>query len=605
MSDEPPKNLRASLARIRRVYGSIIGMSWQIARSRARAIFTIVFILGFLTAGRGLVTRYLIDALAAGTARTALVLGIAFLVSVVVGAVLQEAYGFFHYDMADRLTHELDRRIMKIVSSAPGLDHLERSEFADKIKLVRERSYIPFWVLQQLNVLTYVVFGLVSAVVLLGFVHPLLLLMPVVAIPSGILQYSSLRKHQEKFDEVAPEDRLAWHYMELLTEPESAKEVRIFGLGPELIGRHRKLTDAYIKRLFRDRLKRSAVGLATGLIYGLSIGGSIAFIGWLALRGEATLGEVVMGVTIARMVLGHVEMAAQGTAVLAELSVTGERYLWMLDYVPDVQVSEDPYPAPELIARGIRFDEVGFVYPGTDKQVLNNVSLFIPSGSTVALVGENGAGKTTLVKLLSRFYDPTEGRILIDDLDLREIDLDEWRKSIGAAFQDFVRYQLLAREAVGVGDLVAVEDSARVSASAKFAGADRVIERLPQGMESQLGREFPGGTDLSEGEWQRVALARGAMRTTPALIILDEPTASLDARAEHEVFESFARWAERREGRDPITLLVSHRFSTVRMADMIVVMHEGAIEELGSHEELLSQGGRYAELFRLQASRYD
>ncbi|MGH2812465.1 MAG: ABC transporter ATP-binding protein, partial [Actinomycetota bacterium] len=395
------------------------------------------------------------------------------------------------------------------------------------------------------------------------------------------------------------------HYMKLLTETESAKEVRVFGLGKHIVKRHKEITDAYIRKLFRDRLKRSVVGTVAGILYGLAMAASIGFIGWLALQGRATIGDVAMGVMVARMVIGHVEMAASMFAWLAELSVAGERYLWMLDYRPEVEIREEVYPAPEVIVKGIALERVGFTYPGTDEKVVDDVNLFIPPAATVALVGENGAGTSTLVKLLSRFYDPTEGRILVDGIDLRDLDIDQWRSRIGASFQDFVRFQLIAREAVGVGDLPAIEDLERVTASTGFAGADRVIDNLPEGLDSQLGRYFEGGTDLSEGEWQRVALARGAMRQEPALIILDEPTASLDARAEHEVFERFAQWASGRGAHEPITLLVSHRFSTVRMADLIVVLHEGKIEETGAHEELMASGGRYSELFRLQASRYD
>jgi ATP-binding cassette subfamily B protein len=222
----------------------------------------------------------------------------------------------------------------------------------------------------------------------------------------------------------------------------------------------------------------------------------------------------------------------------------------------------------------------------------------------VALVGENGAGKTSLVKLLCRFYDPTEGRITVDGVDLRQLDLEGWRARTGAAFQDFVHFQLVAREAVGVGDLPEIDDLARVATSVREAGASRVVDRLPDGLETQLGRWFEGGVDLSEGEWQRVALARGLMRPAPAVLVLDEPTASLDPRAEHEVFARFAAMARSGDAASPLTILVSHRFSTVRMADLIVVLHDGRIEELGSHDELLAAGGRYAQLFRLQASRY-
>lgn len=593
------------LKRIWKVHGTIFRIGWDVARSRMGVLTLAVCLLGISSAAQGFVSKFVIDHLNAGEHAKALTFAIIFLGTVIVSALANALYGLFQFDLADRITQEIDQRLMKMVAASPGLDHLERPEYADKLKLVREWSWLPFQVINSLQSVAYMVFGLGAALILLGSIDRLLLLTPLVVLPSGILQFQVYRKHQKRWDEIAPEDRLAFHLIELSTDQRSAKEMRVFGLGPELFRRHREVTTKYIRKLFRDRLKRSWVGLVTGLLHGGTVGASIAFIGWLTLEGRASLGQFVMGVQIARMMIGHVEMASSMWVWLADVSAMGERYLWMLEYESDVKLKDNPYPAPEVILRGITFDNVDFTYPGNDEKVLEGVSLFLPAGSTVAVVGENGAGKTTLVKLLSRFYDPTAGRILIDDLDLKDIDLDDWRQRMAAAFQDFVKFQFIAREAVGVGDIPSIEDLERVGASAKFAGADRVIEGLPKGFDNRLGREFDDGSELSEGEWQRVALARGAMRDVPALIVLDEPTASLDARAEHEVFESFARMARGRSEFKPITLLVSHRFSTVRMADLIVVMHAGRVEDIGSHEELMAQDGRYAELFRLQASRYD
>lgn len=599
----PP--VKETLRRVRRVFGSILDMAWSVARARSAGLAACMFLLGLAGAVQGFLLGQVTDALSVHS--RALTYGIIFIAVVVASRLIGEILQLLQFDMGDRITQEVERRIMLIVAGSPGLDHLERSEFADKIKLVREQSYIPFSALTSVNALVYMVCGLTAALVLLGSIHPLLLLLPVIAVPSSILHYRVLKQHFAKFDETAPQDRLAYHYMSLLTTPESAKEIRLFGLGSELVRRHKDVTDGYIRTLFRDRFKRSAIGIVTGALYGLALAGSIAFIGWLALRGDASMGQVVMGVAVARMVIGHVEMAAASVAWLAELSLVGERYLWMLDYRSQVEVlpNNEIVPVPSGIVDGIRIEKVSFVYPGTDKMVLNDVSLFLPAGSTIALVGENGAGKTTLVKLLCRFYDPVEGRITVDGIDLKQLDPEEWRERAGVAFQDFIKFQLIAREAVGVGDLDAVEDLARVGAATSFARADQVIERLPSGFDTQLGRTFEGGTDLSDGEWQRVALARGAMRQSPVMLILDEPTASLDARAEHDVFEQFAEMARPGNTHRPITLLVSHRFSTVRMADLIVVMNDGKVEDVGSHQELVARDGRYAELFKLQASRYD
>ncbi|MGH9263955.1 MAG: ABC transporter ATP-binding protein [Acidimicrobiales bacterium] len=594
------------MTRALRVYRVILTLAFQAAKGKAVALFAAAALFGMFGAVTGLVTKFVVDALAGGDPGEAMTIGIVYLFLVGAGALIDDVAALLQSDLGEQTSQAVEQRLMAVSSSAPGLEHLERPEYADKVKLVRDRSFLPYFAFTNLNSFSSIFFGLTAAVVLLGTVHPLLILLPVIAAPGVALQFNAYRKHFARHDRSAPDERLARHYLELATEPAAAKEVRLFALGPQLIERHRRLTDEYNGMLFRDQLHRAWAGVAAGSLYGAALAGSIGFVGWLALEGRASLGDVALVVQVARMAVGQVQSAARQAAWLAELAFVGERYLWLLDYRPNVVVKppDEAEPAPEQVREGIAFDQVSFTYPGTDEEVLTDVSLFIPAHTTVALVGENGAGKTSLVKLLCRFYDPTAGRITVDGIDLRDLDLDGWRERTGAAFQDFVHFQLVASEAVGVGDLPAIDDLQRVGASAQQAGADRVIERLPGGLSTQLGRWFEGGVDLSEGEWQRVALARGLMRPAPALLVLDEPTASLDPRAEHEVFATFAGMARGKAGDSPITILVSHRFSTVRMADMIVVLHDGRIEEVGSHDQLLAAGGRYAQLFRLQASRY-
>ena len=608
--------MSGTFSRVVRVYRVILGLAFAAAKGKAVALFLTAGIFGMFGAVTGLVTKLVVDALSGGDPGRAMGIGVLYLVLYGVAALMDDVASLLQSDLGERTSQAVEQKLMEVSSSAAGLEHLERPEYADKVKLVKDRSFIPYFAFTNLNAMSSVLFGLTAAVVLLAFVHPVLILLPVVVAPGVVIQFENYRKHFKRHDRTAPDERLARHYLELATEPASAKEVRLFGLGPHLIERHRKLTDEYNGMLFGDQLRRAWAGVAAGGLYGAGLAGAIGFVGWLAIEGRATLGDVALVVQVARMAVGQVQGAARQAAWLAELSFVGERYLWLLEYRPTVVVKPAAVaaPAPERIEAGIAFEGVSFTYPGTEEEVLSDVSLVIPARTTVALVGENGAGKTSLVKLLCRFYDPTAGRITVDGVDLRDMDLDGWRERTGAAFQDFVHFQLVASEAVGVGDLPAIDDLDRVGASARQAGADRVIERLPGGLSTQLGRWFENGVDLSEGEWQRVALARGLMRPAPALLVLDEPTASLDPRAEHEVFATFASMARgnagpsgsARTGSDegPITILVSHRFSTVRMADMIVVLHDGRIEEVGSHDELLAAGGRYAQLFRMQASRY-
>jgi ATP-binding cassette, subfamily B, bacterial len=283
------------------------------------------------------------------------------------------------------------------------------------------------------------------------------------------------------------------------------------------------------------------------------------------------------------------------------------RYAWLADYGAAAQRRAQEFvdaPTPAHLTHGITFEGVTFRYPGTDEDVLRDVSLHLPAGKVIALVGENGAGKTTLVKLLARMYEPTAGRVLIEGVDVRRLNPDAWRARISAAFQDFARFEFVVREAVGVGELPRVEDREAVRAALTRADAAEVASSLPAGLETQLGRDWHGGVELSGGQWQRLALGRAFMREDPLLVVFDEPTAAIDAPTEHALFERFAAAARSGASRGTVTLLISHRFSTVRMADIILVLNGGQIVEQGSHEQLMRQGGLYSELYRLQAASY-
>ena len=281
------------------------------------------------------------------------------------------------------------------------------------------------------------------------------------------------------------------------------------------------------------------------------------------------------------------------------------RYHWLKQLVAGDRRVEPDRPTPSRAKKGLVFDNVTFRYPGTDQVVLGGANLEFPAGSTVAIVGENGAGKTTLVKLLCRFYEPQEGRILLDGVDIRRFDIGEWRERIASGFQDFARFELVAQQTVGVGDLPNLNSAPAVEGALKRAHAEDMIGRLEQGLSTQLGKSYAEGTELSGGQWQKLALGRAMMRERPLLLVLDEPTSALDAQAEHELFERYAANAKRvGTATGAITMFVSHRFSTVRMADLILVVADGKVKESGSHAELMRLGGLYAELYDLQASAY-
>jgi ATP-binding cassette subfamily B protein len=379
---------------------------------------------------------------------------------------------------------------------------------------------------------------------------------------------------------------------------ETAKEVKIFGLSNFLIDRYIRLaTDFYAanRKLALRRASWGGVFTAIGTIgYYLAY----AYIVWRTLTGEFSIGDLTFLAGSFRRLRTLIE------GLLSSFSSTAGQALYLddlftfFDVKPEILSPKDPRPFPKPIREGFVFEDVGFRYPGAERWAVRHLSFTLQAGEVLALVGENGAGKTTLVKLITRLYDPDEGRILLDGHDLRDYSLEELRGNIGVIFQDFVRYNLTAADNIAVGRIDARDDRTRIENAAEESQADDVIERLPSGYDQMIGKRFKNGVELSGGEWQKIAIARAYMREA-AVLILDEPTAALDARAEYEVFR---RFKELSEGKTAI--IISHRFSSVRMADRILVLADGMVEATGTHEELLTQQGRYAELFELQAAGY-
>ncbi|HET7462504.1 MAG TPA: ABC transporter ATP-binding protein, partial [Longimicrobium sp.] len=391
----------------------------------------------------------------------------------------------------------------------------------------------------------------------------------------------------------------------LTTDRNTGMELRVFGLEHEVLSRYRAARREAQGAMHAARRRVALLGAAGDLLFLAGFAGAVALMLWRAGEGRATVGEVVMAVYLAQQLRDAVLAPVQQVAGLGEVLRAGGRLLWLRGYARSAAAAvRGTRPAPARLAQGIVFERVSFRYPGTDRWALRDVSFRIPAGAVVALVGENGAGKSTLVKLLTRMYEPTAGRILVDGTELAQIDPEAWRARLSAAFQDFARLELLAAHAVGVGDLPRLDDRAAVRAALERAGAEGVLERLPAGLETQLGSRWEGGADLSAGQWQKLALGRALMRDEPLVVFFDEPTASLDALAEHALFERYARAARAGGARGAVTLLVSHRFSTVRGADLILVISDGGVTELGAHDELLLRGGLYAELYLLQARAY-
>lgn len=446
---------------------------------------------------------------------------------------------------------------------------------------------------------------LTASAILLARLQPLLLLLPLVGVVSFALGKRARDLQQEALEETTEAERLRKHLFAQATSAAVGKELRVFGLANTLRERHHAAAGAVMGA--RDRADWRSAGLQAvdALIYGLAYAGAIGLVLARAIRGEASPGDVVLAAGLAAGLNGIVTTAVgYGTHFLSVLRAA-QRYLWLEDYARSTRISlAETVPPPARLAGGIELRDVSFRYPDTARPLLDGVSVRLPAGAVVALVGENGAGKTTLVKLLCRFYEPDGGTVLVDGVDLRRMPVEEWRARVSAAFQDFSRFEFVARETVGVGQSADIADAAAVRAALARGGAAGVPEALPEGLETQLGQAWEGGVDLSGGQWQKLALSRSMMRTDPLLVIFDEPTAALDAQTEHALFERFAAAARRGESAGAVTVLVSHRFSTVQMADLIVVLDAGRIVEQGSHAELMRRDGLYAELYRLQSRAY-
>lgn len=510
--------------------------------------------------------------------------------------------------MRERTTLVLDAHLASLTAGIPGVEHHERSEYLDKVAVLRDQRLALSGFQEALVWNVALVVRLLATVALLAAVHPVLLLLPLCAVPSLLIGARAEAARQQVQDDVAPRRRLEYRLFQLATTPEAGKELRVFGLGPELLSRYRAVRADVDRLEDRVQLRASLSSMAGWFVFGAAFVAAVVFVAARVSQGRATPGDLVLALTLASQVNGQVAGLVSMVSWMLGTLETGRRMVWLSDYADAdrarVQTSP-PRAVPNRIEAGIRIEGLTFRYPGTDVDVLRDVSFHLPAGTTVAIVGDNGAGKTTLVKLLCRFYDPTAGVITLDGTDLRDFDVEEWRPRITVAFQDFCHFELLAFETVGVGDLARINDRGAVLEAVAQAEATEIIAGLPAGFDTQLGLSFDGGVELSTGQWQRLSLGRALMREQPLLNILDEPTATLDAHAEHVVFERYANAGARAAaGSGAVTLLVSHRFSTVRMADLVVVLSRGRVVEVGSHTELLQSRGLYAELYELQARAY-
>lgn len=504
---------------------------------------------------------------------------------------------------ADRAAVVLEAHVARLQSSVVTIEHHERPDHLDRLSVLRDHAPALSMLYNQLFSTVGALIRLTLTLALLMSVDPAYGLIGVVAVPGVVVSHwrSGVEKAAEEAG--AQHERLARHLFALGTSPGSGKEIRVCGVQHWLREQHWHAWTQRHLLLARARWVSAAYQAATQAIFAAAF---VAAVAHTARGGVAAVGDVTLVLAAGSRVSSYVGQTVSQTQFFRAIWLDVSRRLaWLEDYARAASATADR-PAPELLTDGIRLRGVSFSYPGTDRLVLDDVTLDLPAGKVIAVVGENGAGKSTLVKLLCGFYRPTEGTITADGTDLSRIDPVGWRRRLAGAFQDFFRFEYRLHHSVGVGDLARLDDLPAVQTALRRAGAHDLPAALPHGARTQLGPTWAQGTDLSHGQWQKVALARGFMRDDPLLLVLDEPTSALDAEIEHALFERFAEAA--RSGRTAstgrVTLLVSHRFSTVRMADEIVVLDGARVAEHGTHDELMARGGPYAELYGIQASAY-
>jgi ATP-binding cassette subfamily B protein len=500
--------------------------------------------------------------------------------------------------LADKFIRHISVRIMYHASRL-DLASYEDPLFHDKLERARVQATDRLGMVQQLGRLVQQVITTMSLAASILFFSPWLLVVLIACVIPAFLGEShfAFLGYAQAFRQT-PVKRQIDYLRFLGASKDSAKELKLFGLSKYLTDRFQKLSDDIFVQNVALAKRRLLASSLLSLLTTVGYYGAYAYVILETVRGEMTVATLVFLTGAIAGASANLQMIFSTFSSIADQSLFLTDLLQFFAVRPTVFSKPNAIKTPRPITLGIEFREVTFSYPGSDRPILRNLNLFLKPDERIALIGENGEGKTTIVKLLTRLYDPTAGQILLDGVDLREYDLDDYASNIAVIFQDFMRYDMTAWENIAVGQIGARENLEKVELAAKKSLAEGVIQKLPNGYDQMLGRRFETGVDLSGGEWQKVALARAYLRDAQ-ILVLDEPTAALDARSEHEVFE---RFAELTKGK--MALLISHRFSTVKMADRIIVLEKGVIAEQGRHEQLMAHGGRYAEMFELQASSY-
>ena len=582
----------------------VLAFAWQTSAKRTSLLLLFLVISSSLPAISALLLNHLVNDVVAivktGTPleMTTILLGIGCIFCNILPFIMNPAAEVVRSMLSDLLIADIDEQVMKKASRLTGLAYFDESEFYDQLQFLRGNSTLPentLWLLSSMISNGIMLISLLGLTITISPFIPIAMVL--VALPHLFAEY---RHHQYAFDttwDQLSESRQLGYFHGLLFNIESVKEIKLFNLGAYFTNRYRELFDILFKRFLSVRISHTKITLLFTLLHGIGLTALYIYVVLVAFQGKITVGEVAMYFSIVNSLRAAFWQLTLKIGNLAGSRIKFHTLSSFFELAPTVKTAESPQEFA-YINRAVEFRNVSFRYPGCRNTVFSNVSFSINAGETLAIVGENGAGKTTLIKLLCRFYDPTEGQIFIDNIPLHEYRLGSLRQKIAPVFQDFSHFFLTAGENIGIGDVEQVNDESAVIQAAEQGQADTVVSQLSDGYETLLGRHFDGGTDLSGGEWQKIAVSRAFMRDAK-ILILDEPTAALDAESEYVLFQRFKMLTQ-----GVPTLLISHRFSTVRMADRILVIDEGKILEEGTHEQLMNRGGMYAALYKIQSEKY-
>jgi ATP-binding cassette subfamily B protein len=560
-------------------------------------------LVAFLPVGIGIIGRFIIDGVNRIRLHQTLPTGFWWLVAAemtlaVATGLLSRAVDYFDALLADRYTHHVSVEVMR-KAAALDVTVYEDPVFYDRLERARVQATDRLAMIQQMGrLIQQTVTTAAFSAVLIRYSPILLLLLIAGTIPAFLGEsHFAFLAYAKNFRQT-PMRRQMDYLRQVGGSKEAAKELKLFNLSNFLTSRFTALSSAIYRENVALSRQRFFWGGLLSLLSQIGYYSAYAYSIYGTIEGRYSIGDLTLITTAIMQAMGNIQLAFSTASGVADQALFLTDLLAFMEMKPTVESKQNALPMPRPVRRGFEFCNVSFSYPGTSRRVLNNFNFMLYPGESVALIGENGQGKTTIVKLITRLYDPTEGCILLDGVDLREYDLADLHSEIGVIFQDFMRYEMTARENIATGRIEIDHEADEIAYAAEKSRASDVIAKLPAGYDQMLGRRFEGGVDLSGGEWQKLALARAYLRDAQ-LIILDEPTASLDARSEFDVFKRFAELT-----RDKMALLISHRFSTVKMANRIVVLEGGHLVEEGSHQQLMTRGARYAEMFEMQAASY-